>query len=69
MKPLSNHLNFNTLLLMVLGALVTAGVTRADHILSSVTAMEVQTSEMLHRLEKLEDRLTKDEASFYRHNP
>lgn len=60
-----NNLNLNTILLLVIGAVITTAVHRIDHVLTAVTQLEQANHEVLKRLEMIENRLDRDELILF----
>ena len=53
-RIVKEQLNFNTFLLMVVGALVTVGVAKADRAFESITRLQVQEEDMSRRVGNIE---------------
>lgn len=53
-RIVKEQLNFNTFLLMVVGALVTVGVAKADRAFESITRLQVQQEDMSRRVGNIE---------------
>lgn len=53
-RAVANQVNFNTILLLILGALVTLGIRKADAAFTSVTRLEVQQADIARRVENIE---------------
>lgn len=53
-KAVKDNINFNTVLLIAIGSLVTLGIKKADAAFTSITRLEVQQEDMSRRVTNLE---------------
>lgn len=56
-KVVKEHINFNTVLLLIVGALVTLGVKKADAAFTEITRLQAQQEDLARRVANTESVL------------